>query len=145
MGLRQIGSIAWRAALKISHWFTSGNFGILSDTSLFGRVLHTLVGYADEPSILQVLVYLATLAAIFTLSKIFSPRRPSTGQLRPASPACSGAAAKDGRANFAGGEQPQPRRRMEGAHQPYMTTIPPSGEACAPRRASPPGFCPATR
>jgi high-affinity iron transporter len=52
---------------------------ILSDTSLFGRVLHTLVGYADQPSIMQVVAYVATLALIFTLSKIFSPpkRRPA--------------------------------------------------------------------
>jgi high-affinity iron transporter len=70
--------------LSQTAWDTSA---ILSDTSLFGRVLHTLVGYADEPSILQVLVYLATLAAIFTLSKLYSPRRPSTAPLRPASPA----------------------------------------------------------
>ncbi len=52
-------------------WNTSS---ILSDTSLFGRVLHTLVGYADQPSVLQVVVYAATLATIFALSKAFAPR-----------------------------------------------------------------------
>jgi len=52
-------------------WNTSA---ILSDSSLFGRVLHTLVGYADQPSVLQVIVYAATLAAIFALSKAFAPR-----------------------------------------------------------------------
>ncbi len=52
-------------------WNTSA---ILSDTSLFGRVLHTLVGYADQPSVLQVVVYAVTLAAIFALSKAFAPR-----------------------------------------------------------------------
>ena len=35
-------------------WDTSA---ILSDTSLFGRVLHTLIGYSDQPSVLQVVVY----------------------------------------------------------------------------------------
>jgi len=54
-------------------WNTSA---ILSDTSLFGRVLHTLVGYADQPSVLQVVVYAATLAAIFALSKAFATRAP---------------------------------------------------------------------
>jgi high-affinity iron transporter len=48
-------------------WDTSA---ILSDTSLFGRVLHTLIGYADQPSVLQVIVYFATLAGILSLSKI---------------------------------------------------------------------------
>ena len=57
--------------LSDTAWDTSA---ILSDTSLFGRVLHTLVGYADQPSMLQVVVYAATLAAIFTLSKAFAPR-----------------------------------------------------------------------
>lgn len=52
-------------------WDTSG---ILSDTSLIGRVLHTLVGYADQPSVLQVVVYVATLATIFTLTKFLAPR-----------------------------------------------------------------------
>ena len=47
-------------------WDTSA---ILSDTSLIGRVLHTLVGYADQPSMLQVVVYCATLAVIFVLMK----------------------------------------------------------------------------
>jgi high-affinity iron transporter len=48
-------------------WDTSA---ILSDTSLFGRVLHTLVGYADQPSVLQVIVYFVTLATILGLSKL---------------------------------------------------------------------------
>jgi high-affinity iron transporter len=47
-------------------WDTSA---ILSDTSLFGRVLHTLVGYADQPSVLQVIVYFVTLGTILGLSK----------------------------------------------------------------------------
>jgi high-affinity iron transporter len=63
-------------------WNTSA---ILSDTSLFGRVLHTLVGYSDQPSVLQVVVYAATLAAIFTLSRAFAPR----ASLRPAAPRAS--------------------------------------------------------
>jgi high-affinity iron transporter len=55
-------------------WDTSA---ILSDTSLFGRVLHTLIGYSDQPSILQAVVYTATLVGIFALSKLFAaPARP---------------------------------------------------------------------
>ena len=62
-------------------WDTSA---ILSDASLFGRVLHTLVGYSDQPSVLQVVVYATTLAAIFALSKAFAPRPVSR---RPEAPA----------------------------------------------------------
>jgi high-affinity iron transporter len=62
-------------------WDTSA---ILSDASLIGRVLHTLVGYSDQPSVLQAVVYAATLAAIFTLSKAFASRAPSR---RPETPA----------------------------------------------------------
>ena len=47
--------------LSETAWDTSA---ILSDTSLFGRVLHTLIGYSDQPSVLQVVVYAATLAVI---------------------------------------------------------------------------------
>jgi high-affinity iron transporter len=60
-------------------WDTSA---ILSDTSLLGRVLHTLIGYSDEPSALQVVVYAATLAIIVVLTKTFGPRRapPATAR-----------------------------------------------------------------
>jgi len=53
-------------------WDTSA---ILSDTSLFGRVLHTLIGYSDQPSLLQVVVYAAVLAVIAVLTKAVGFRR----------------------------------------------------------------------
>jgi high-affinity iron transporter len=61
-------------ALTETAWDTSG---ILSDTSLFGRVLHTLIGYSDQPSVMQVIVYVVTLIAIFALSKLFGAPKPS--------------------------------------------------------------------
>src|SRR5271157_1289596 len=61
--LQQAGVVT---ALAGTAWDTSG---ILSDTSLFGRVLHTLVGYSDQPSVLQVVVYAAVLALIVALMK----------------------------------------------------------------------------
>jgi len=60
-------------------WDTSA---YLSDTSLFGRVLHTLIGYSDQPSVLQVVVYVVILAAIFALTRAFAPR--AGGRPRPA-------------------------------------------------------------
>jgi high-affinity iron transporter len=53
-------------------WDTSG---LLSDTSLFGRVLHTLIGYSDQPSVLQVAVYVVVLAVIVVLTKTVKARR----------------------------------------------------------------------
>lgn len=47
-------------------WDTSG---WLSESSLLGRTLHTLVGYSDQPSQLQVLVYAAVVAAIAILGR----------------------------------------------------------------------------
>jgi high-affinity iron transporter len=46
---------------------------ILSDSSLVGRVLHTLVGYNDRPSGMQVIVYLAVLGLTFALMKAVAP------------------------------------------------------------------------
>ena len=57
-------------------WDTS-NF--LADSSVLGKVLHTLIGYTDRPTTLQLLVYLATLTTIFVLMRLFgsAPRRPA--------------------------------------------------------------------
>jgi hypothetical protein len=41
-----------------------------------GRILQTLIGYDDRPSIMQAIVYLATLAAIFGAMRIFAPAKP---------------------------------------------------------------------
>jgi len=68
--LQQAGVVT---ALAQTAWDTSN---VVSDSSLFGRVLHTLIGYSDQPSVLQLVVYLATLAAIFALSRVFSLRPP---------------------------------------------------------------------
>ncbi len=43
---------------------------ILSQDSLLGRMLHTLIGYTDRPSELQLLVYVATILAILLLSRL---------------------------------------------------------------------------
>ena len=53
---------------------------ILSDKSIAGRILHTLVGYADQPSYMQVVVYVVTLAVIFSLMRVLSPPPRSATQ-----------------------------------------------------------------
>jgi high-affinity iron transporter len=62
-------------------WDTSA---VLSDSSLLGRMLHTLIGYSAAPSLLQVVVYVATLAIIVVLTKAFGPHRASAPKVRPA-------------------------------------------------------------
>ncbi len=49
-------------------WDTSH---ILSDGSIAGKTLHTLIGYTSQPTGMQLIVYLATLAVIFTLMRLF--------------------------------------------------------------------------
>jgi high-affinity iron transporter len=59
-------------------WDTSW---ILSDESWLGRALHTLIGYVDQPTAMQLIVYAATLAAIIVLMKLFAVppvQRPRT-------------------------------------------------------------------
>ncbi len=70
--------------LSETAWNTSA---IMSDTGLFGRVLHTLIGYDDEPSVLQVVAYAATLAIIAALTKAFGSRRAPAAKRRSAAPA----------------------------------------------------------
>ena len=60
------------AVWETTAWDTSA---ILSDTSLFGRLLHTMFGYTDQPSQLQVAVYLMVLVTILALTKVFEPPR----------------------------------------------------------------------
>ena len=51
-------------------WDTSW---VLTDKSLVGRALHTLIGYTDQPTALQLVMYLTTLAMIVVLMKLFAP------------------------------------------------------------------------
>ena len=57
-------------------WDTSG---LLSVGSMFGKALHTLIGYTDRPTAIQLIVYITTLATITTLVKIIGrPTQPSS-------------------------------------------------------------------
>ncbi len=66
-------------ALDQTVWDTSW---LLSDSSMLGRALHTLIGYVDQPTAMQLVVYLATLGTIAVLMKLFSA--PSAQQPRAA-------------------------------------------------------------
>ncbi len=60
-------------ALDRPLWDTSW---LLSEKSIFGRLLHTLIGYIDQPTEMQLIVYIATLLAMFLLMRVarYSPR-----------------------------------------------------------------------
>jgi high-affinity iron transporter len=66
-------------ALDQTVWDTSW---LLSDSSFPGRALHTLIGYVDQPTAMQVVVYALTLAVIVTLMKLFAA--PQTQRTRAA-------------------------------------------------------------
>ena len=44
---------------------------LLSDSSLPGKALHTLIGYTDQPTAMQLVVYLAILATTFVLMRLY--------------------------------------------------------------------------
>jgi high-affinity iron transporter len=53
--------------------------GVLPQDGMLGRLLHTLIGYTDRPTELQLLAYLATLALMAALAWVATPtRRPRT-------------------------------------------------------------------
>jgi len=65
-------------ALDETVWNTSW---ILSNSSFLGRALHTLVGYVDQPTAMQVVVYAMTLFIIVVLMRLFAAppaQRPRT-------------------------------------------------------------------
>jgi len=47
----------------------SSNF--ISNGSVIGKVLHTMIGYTDRPTLMQFIAYLATLSTIFILMRMF--------------------------------------------------------------------------
>jgi len=60
-------------ALDRTVWDTSW---LLSEGSIMGRLLHTLIGYTERPTEMQLMVYIATLFAMFLLMRIvrYAPR-----------------------------------------------------------------------
>ncbi len=46
---------------------------LLSESSLVGRALHTLIGYSDQPTAMQLVVYGTTLAVMWGLMRLVAP------------------------------------------------------------------------
>jgi high-affinity iron transporter len=60
-------------ALGAPAWDSSA---LLSQSSLPGRLLHTIIGYSDQPTVLQVIVYAVALVLITSATYLLSPGRP---------------------------------------------------------------------
>jgi len=60
-------------ALDRTVWDTSW---LLSEGGILGRLMHVLIGYTERPTEMQLLVYIATLLAMFVLMRLsrYSPR-----------------------------------------------------------------------
>jgi high-affinity iron transporter len=58
-------------------WDTSW---LLSEDTLFGHLMHTLIGYTAQPSALQLLVYAGTLCAMYGLMRFARPPVPARVQ-----------------------------------------------------------------
>ncbi len=71
-------------ALGSNLWDTSF---LLSETSLAGRVLHTLIGYSAQPAGIQVLFYIATILVIGGLMRLIGGGRPTPAGRPAATPA----------------------------------------------------------
>lgn len=59
----------WVTALSEVVWDTSW---LVSDGSMLGKALHTLIGYTDQPTAMQLIVYVATLAITFVAIRLAS-------------------------------------------------------------------------
>jgi high-affinity iron transporter len=60
---------------------------ILSQDSLLGRLLHTLIGYSDRPNGAQLVVYIAVVVTIVTLMKIVGARHQRLRSMKRAAAA----------------------------------------------------------
>jgi len=59
----------WLTWLDTVVWDSSW---LLPDDSILGKALHTLIGYTDQPTAMQLVVYIAVLAVTFALMRIFA-------------------------------------------------------------------------
>jgi high-affinity iron transporter len=59
-------------ALDATVWDSSW---LLSEGGIVGRLLHTLIGYSERPTAMQLTAYLAVLAMMFVLMKLLAPSR----------------------------------------------------------------------
>ncbi len=79
IALLAAGMAAQAAAfLEKANWLTAmdnvvwDSAWLLSDASIPGKALHTLIGYTDQPTAMQLIVYVAVLAVTFVLMRFYA-------------------------------------------------------------------------
>jgi high-affinity iron transporter len=65
----------WLTALDNVVWDSGW---LLSDSSIPGKALHTLIGYTDQPTAMQLAVYLAILLITFVLMRLYGAPAKAT-------------------------------------------------------------------
>jgi high-affinity iron transporter len=58
----------WLTAMNTTLWDSSW---LLTDSSVLGRALHTLIGYTDQPTGMQLAVYISILLVTFALMRLY--------------------------------------------------------------------------
>ncbi len=71
----------WVTAFGNVVWDTSW---LVSDESMLGKALHTLIGYTDQPTGMQLIVYVATLGVTFAAIRLASSSANHGSNDRPA-------------------------------------------------------------
>jgi high-affinity iron transporter len=79
-----LANAGWVAIFDQTAWNTSW---LLSEGSILGRLLHTLVGYTEQPTLMQLIVYVAILLIMLLLTRLANSGRSTENvrQVRPAS------------------------------------------------------------
>ncbi|HEY5335753.1 MAG TPA: FTR1 family protein [Mycobacteriales bacterium] len=72
--VQNLQELGWVTFLSHPLWNTSG---LLSEDGSFGDIVHSFFGYADQPTVLQVIVYAAYLISAVSLFLGWKPRRTS--------------------------------------------------------------------
>jgi high-affinity iron transporter len=86
IALLAAGMAAQAAAfLEKANWLTAmdnvvwDSGWLLSDSSILGKALHTLIGYTDQPTAMQLVVYVAILVVTFVLMRLYgAPAKVAT-------------------------------------------------------------------
>jgi high-affinity iron transporter len=65
-----LNNAGWLVAFDRTVWDTSW---LLSEGSVLGRFFHALIGYTERPTEMQLMVYAATLIAMFALMRLARP------------------------------------------------------------------------
>ncbi|WP_369720102.1 FTR1 family protein [Bradyrhizobium sp. LLZ17] len=63
----------WLTALDAEVWDTGW---LLPENSILGRTLHTLIGYTDQPTQMQLAVYLLVIVVTIVLMRVIAAERP---------------------------------------------------------------------